>query len=177
MTTFPALEHLVEFVFLLSVFATVCGALIVVSSKRIIRSVAGLALCCVGLAGLYYFLRAPFLALMQILIYVGAVCVTIVFVVMLAGPDEPPEHRSRAAAVLWNVAALGCSAAAFFTVHKAVFTHSWPAPKGPVEPKNVAEIGAAFLGTHAFAFELISVVLVIAIVGALVVARLGRGKP
>ncbi len=62
-------------------------------AHRIIRSVCGLALCCIGLAGLYYFLHSPFLALMEILIYVGAVCITIVFAVMLAEPDEPSEPQ------------------------------------------------------------------------------------
>ena len=86
--------------------ATVVGALIAVLSARVIRSVCGLAICCFGLAGLYYFLHSPFLALMEILIYVGAVCVTIVFAVMLAEPDEPAATRSRGPAVLWGGVAL-----------------------------------------------------------------------
>ena len=51
---------------------------------------------CIGLAGLYYFLNSPFLALMEILIYVGAVCVTIVFGVMLSEPDELARQGRRA---------------------------------------------------------------------------------
>jgi len=61
--------------------------------------VTGLALCCIGLAGLYYFLNSPFLALMEILIYVGAVCVTIVFGVMLSETDEVLPERFKAQAV------------------------------------------------------------------------------
>jgi NADH:ubiquinone oxidoreductase subunit 6 (subunit J) len=64
------------------------GALLAALSTRIVRGVGGLMICCIGLAGLYYFLNSPFLALMEILIYVGAVCVTIVFGVMLSEPDE-----------------------------------------------------------------------------------------
>ena len=74
---------------------TVVGGLIAVLTTRIIRSVCGLALSCVGLAGLYYFLNSPFLALMEILVYVGAVCVTIIFAVMLAEPDEAPVEKGR----------------------------------------------------------------------------------
>ncbi len=176
MNDFPALEYLARAVFVLAMLATVCGALIAVLSKRIIRSVAGLALCCIGLAGLYYFLHAPFLALMEILIYVGAVCVTIVFAVMLAEPDEPPQRESRTAALLWNAAAVGCSAGVFYAIAKTALNHPWPAPGHLVKPDTVREIGTAFLTTHALAFELISVVLVVAIIGALVVARLGRAK-
>ena len=76
-------------------------------SSRLIRSVCGLAICCLGLAGVYYFLHSPFLALMEILIYVGAVCVTIVFAIMLAEPDEPANDEKRGSAFLWGGIALG----------------------------------------------------------------------
>lgn len=178
MSAFPAVEHLVRVVFALAVFGTVCGAVVAVSSRRVIRSVAGLALCCIGLAGLYYLLHAPFLALMEILIYVGAVCVTIVFAVMLAEPDERPGRESRPAALCWGGMALACSIAVFFGVCRLVLTHPWQKPpRTEVPPVTVGQIGAAFLGTYALAFELISVLLVVAILGALVVARLGRGRP
>ena len=87
------------------------GALIAVLSTRLIRSVCGLAICCIGLAGLYYFLHSPFLALMEILIYVGAVCVTIVFAVMLAEPDEAVrDEKPRRQRLLWGGVALLVSA-------------------------------------------------------------------
>ena len=92
---FPASQMIVGGVFLLCAATTVAGALIAALTARIIRSVCGLAICCIGLAGLYYFLHSPFLALMEILIYVGAVCVTIVFAVMLAEPDEPVREEKR----------------------------------------------------------------------------------
>jgi NADH-quinone oxidoreductase subunit K len=95
MTEFPGLHLLLSMVFLVSVALTVTGALIAVLSARIIRGVCGLAICSVGLAGLFYYLRSPFLALMEILIYVGAVCVTIVFAVMLAEPEEAVEAEKR----------------------------------------------------------------------------------
>ena len=82
MSTFPVSAWLIAAIFGFIVTTTVAGALIAVLSRRIIRSVAGLALCCLGLAGLYYFLNSPFLALMEILIYIGAVCVPIIFGVM-----------------------------------------------------------------------------------------------
>jgi NADH:ubiquinone oxidoreductase subunit 6 (subunit J) len=77
---------LVGAVFVLCLATTMAGALLAALSARIIRSVCGLAICCIGLAGLYYFLRSPFLALTEILVYVVVVCVTIAFAVMLAEP-------------------------------------------------------------------------------------------
>lgn len=95
MNSFPAASLICGAIFLLAVLATLIGALVAALSTRIIRSVCGLAICCFGLAGLYYFLHSPFLALMEILIYVGAVCVTIVFAVMLAEPDEAAAEEKR----------------------------------------------------------------------------------
>ncbi len=91
-------EGVVGVIFLLTVALVLTGALIAVNSRRIIRSVCGLAICCIGLAGLYYFLHSPFLALMEILIYVGAVCVTIVFARhagRAGGEDRPRGSRHR----------------------------------------------------------------------------------
>src|SRR3974377_1675557 len=117
MSSFPASQMIAGGVFLLCAATTIAGALIAALTARIIRSVCGLAMCCLGLAGLYYFLHSPFLALMEILIYVGAVCVTIVFAVA---------------------------------------------------------IGKSLLTTYSLAFELISLALLVAIIGALAIARTGR---
>ena len=86
---FPGAEGVASVIFVVSVLAMLGGAVLAVVAHRIIRCVCGLALCCIGLAGLYAFLGSPFLALMQILIYVGAGCITIFVAVMRAEPDEP----------------------------------------------------------------------------------------
>ena len=103
MTSFPASQLILSAIFLVCIATTVVGALIAALTARIIRSVCGLAICCIGLAGLYYFLHSPFLALMEILIYVGAVCVTIVFAVMLAEPEETVRDEDRGAGLLWGL--------------------------------------------------------------------------
>ena len=106
---FPFADWLVLAAFALAVGLTLAGALIAVLTTRIIRGVAGLMVCCLGLAGLYYFLNSPFLALMEILIYVGAVCVTIIFAVMMAEPDEQPTHATHKSHVAWGVVATAWS--------------------------------------------------------------------
>jgi NADH-quinone oxidoreductase subunit J len=176
MNSFPGSEYLLAAIFGLFVATTVAGALIAIFAVRIIRSVCGLALCCVGLAGLYYFLSSPFLALMKILIYVGAVCVTIIFAVMLAEPDEPVPDRKRARAICWGGGALLVSAAVFWGLSHLGVTAPWiPAP-ARVNDGSVAAIGTSLLTTYSMAFELISLVLLVAILGALAIARTGRRK-
>ncbi len=177
MSGFPGSPVIVQAVFALAVLATAGGALLAALSKRVIRSVCGLALCCFGLAGLYYFLHAPFLSLMEILIYVGAICVTIVFAVMLAEPDEAPPRESRRAALGCGTLALAISGAVFWGVVRLGLSHAWAKPETKATAGTVQDIGVALLTTYSLAFEVISVVLVVAILGALVVARHGRTKP
>ena len=144
-------------VFLLCLLTLGIGALIAVMSTRLIRSVCGLAICCIGLAGLYYFLHSPFLALMELLIYVGAVCVTIVFAIMLAEPEEPAREQRFGSALVWGGFAL-------------------TAPTELANDGSLAAIGRALLTTYSLAFELISLALLVAILGALAIARHGRAK-
>jgi len=155
---------------------TAAGALIAALSTRIIRSVSGLAMCSVGLAGLFYFLDSPFLALMEILIYVGAVCVTIVFAIMLAEPDEPAPEKKSARTVLWGGLALMVSALIFWSFWRLGVQGHWTPPATRVTDGSVKAIGISLLTTYSMAFELISLVLLVAIMGALVVARSGRTK-
>lgn len=173
---FPFADYLVASIFALTVGTTLAGALIAALSTRIIRGVSGLMICCLGVAGLYYFLQSPFLALMEILIYVGAVCVTIIFGVMLSEPDEPatPERLSRR--VLWGGSALFVCLAVFLALVQLGVTGPWSTPSGRVNNGSIEAVGSALLTTFSLPFELISLVLLVAILGALVVARSGRTK-
>lgn len=172
----PGSDYLVTAIFGLIVATTVAGALLAVLSTRIIRSVCGLAVCCIGLAGLYYFLNSPFLALMEIFIYVGAVCVTVVFGVMLSEPDEPAPQEKRSREVLWGGIALLVSAAIFWGGARLGLRGSWPEPAVKAGDGSVQAIGTALLTTYSLPFELISLVLLVAILGALAIARGGRRK-
>src|ERR1039457_1826267 len=125
MTAFPASQLIVSAIFVVCIATTVVGALIAALTARIIRSVCGLMICCIGLAGLYYFLHSPFLALMEILIYVGAVCVTIVFAVMLAEPDESLRDENPGAALLWGGIALLVRAAIFWGLWRLGEHQDW----------------------------------------------------
>jgi NADH-quinone oxidoreductase subunit J len=177
MNPFPAASYLMALMFAVAAMTTVAGALIAVFTARIIRSVCGLAICCFGLAGLYYFLHSPFLTLMEILIYVGAICVTIIFAVMLAEPDEAPRTESRAAVLGWGGSALLVSVAAGCGLAWLGLRQDWQAPGARANAGTLKDIGVSLLTTYSLAFEIISLVLMVAILGALVVARYGRTKP
>jgi NADH-quinone oxidoreductase subunit J len=174
MNSFPASKLILEAIFLLCLATLGTGALIAIFSSRLIRSVCGLAIACVGLAGLYYFLHSPFLALMEILIYVGAVCVTIVFAVMLAEPSEPAPNGKGGASVIWGGMALLVTVALFCALSWLGVHGNWAIIPG--NDGSIEAIGRALLTTYSLAFELISVALLVAILGALAIARTGRTK-
>lgn len=177
MSEFPAAGFIITVIFLLSLATTITGALIAVMAHRIIRGVCGLAICCLGLAGLYYFLHSPFLALMEILIYVGAVCVTIVFAIMLAEPEEPAPLQRHGSEWVWSGFALVICGGIFFALWRLGTGLDWTPPAARLNDGSVKSIGIYLLTTHSVAFELISLALLVAILGALAIARAGRDKP
>jgi NADH-quinone oxidoreductase subunit J len=177
MNSFPFSDWIVATIFIGCIAITVTGALIAALTKRIIRSVCGLAIASLGLAGLFYFLNSPFLALMEILIYIGAVCVTIIFGVMLAEPDEPkPEQHTRPFPVISPLIAIAIAGGVFLGIAWLSLSANWQAPAALTNDGSVKAIGIALLTTYSVPFELISLVLLVAILGALVIARSGRTK-
>ena len=176
MNFFPGSEYVIAALFLICAVTTAVGALIATLTTRIIRSVCGLAICCVGLAGLYYYLHSPFLALMEILIYVGAVCVTIIFAVMLAEPEEPASQDKGVSKILWGGTAFLVGGLMVVLLGRLGLGNPWSTPAVPANDGSVEALGTALLTTYSLAFELISLVLLVAILGALAIARMGRHK-
>jgi len=165
-------QGLAGLVFLVVVAATVIGALIAVNTKRLVRAVAGLCLCLIGVAGLYYFLHSPFLALMEMLIYVGAVGVAIAFAVMLAEPcQEDKPGRDIGLGPVFGFIGGGMLCWGFIALGSRT---NWPAAAAKLNNGSMLEIGKSLLTTYSMVFELISVVLLIAIIGALALGRRGR---
>jgi NADH-quinone oxidoreductase subunit J len=166
-----SVEGLVGVVFLIMVTITIIGGLIACNSERLVRSVAGLIVCFVGVAGLYFFLNSPFIAMMQILIYVGAVAVTISFAIMLAAPEEKKKVGPSGPLVGPFGFATAALLAGGFSI-LAIRTE-WPVMQ-KINDGSIKAIGIHLLTEYSMVFELISIVLLIAILGALVIARDGR---
>lgn len=164
-------DGLVGIIFLLTIAITISGGIIACNAERLVRAVAGLMICFIGVGALYYFLNSPFVAMMQVLIYVGAVSVTISFAIMLAAPEEKRHHGPVGALT----GPFGFITAALLTIALSVVAlkGEWGShPK--VNNGSVETIGVQLLTDYSMVFELISIVLLIAIIGALVIAREGR---
>lgn len=140
------------------------GGLLAVLSANLVRALVGLVLTLFGVAGMYLLLNTPFLAFMQILIYVGAVVVLVFFAIMLtrspAGGEEAKPRGGRQAllAVLAGLAPAVVLGAAVISIPQASIGR-------PVEIA-LKNLGADLLTNYVLAFELISVVLFVAMAGA-----------
>lgn len=168
--------HLADAAFLGFAIVALVGGVVAVGAKKLIHAVLGLALCLSGVAGIYVYLGTHFIAAMQILIYVGAVCISLSFGVMLARPPSEAEKeplRLPGKVAGGFVAGLFCA----LVLGTAVLSHDWkPAPEVTVDA-SIGLVGRRLLTSYAFVFELISLVLLIAIVGSVVLAKRGRGTP
>lgn len=167
-------EGLSGVIFLIIIGTTFLGAYIATCAQRLIRAVCGLAICFLGVAGLYYFLNSPFVAFMEILIYIGAVCITIAFAIMLAEPDDAKMSR-KINGLSGGLSAL-CGGVFAYALAYAGVTGEWMAPAAKVNDGSVKAIGMSLLTQYSMVFELVSVVLLVAIIGSLVLAQVGRDK-
>ena len=174
MYSHESMQSLAEGIFWFFVLVTFCGAVLAVSARTLIRRVAGLALCFTGVAGLYYYLSSPFVAFMQMLVYVGALCVTITFAIMLAETSDANRPPRRHRLSLFLGAAASCAVIAVLVALSV--KAPWPDTPPAQTEGTIERIGQSLLSTYSMSFELISVVLVVAMVGALALARHGRDK-
>jgi NADH-quinone oxidoreductase subunit J len=163
-----------EFVFIILMLMTMIGALITVLSGSIIYAMLGLVTTMFGIAGLYVYLNAPFLAMMQILIYVGAITILIAFAIMLAGPlyQKPKEWTTITKFVL----ALIVSLFSFLMLFEVIMRTSWAGGKAKAFRITTTDIGRMLFDKLALPFELISLLIVVSIIGAVMLALFSKGE-
>jgi NADH-quinone oxidoreductase subunit J len=99
-----------------------------------------------------------------------------VFALMLAEPEEPARDQRLAAVLVWGAFALLIAAVIFGGLSWLGVHGKWVSPTELANDGSLAAIGRALLTTYSLAFELISLALLVAILGALAIARQGREK-
>jgi NAD(P)H-quinone oxidoreductase subunit 6 len=155
-------------IFYLVAALTVGSALIVALSRNIVYSAFSLLGTFMGVAGLYALLAADFVAVIQILVYVGGILVLIVFAVMLTHRIDDVAVSNRSVGRLPAALIVGVVGV---IMGAGVMAARW-AQKAEVQvAPTTYGIGDAFLGPYILPFELASVVLLVVLVGAVVVSR------
>ena len=155
-------------VFYLVVVVTIGSAMIVAFSRNIIYSAFSLLGTFAGVAGIYIFLGADFVAAVQVLIYVGGILVLVLFAVMLTHRITDVEITNRAAG---RIPALIVVGVLVYLLAQTVRETPWAKAKEIVYAATTAKIGDLFLDTYLLPFELASLVLLAALIGAVVIAR------
>ena len=157
-------------------FMTLAGVmlisgLLVVTMRNIIRCALAMIVCFAALAGLYVIASAPFVAAAEVLVYIGAISVLVLFAIMLTQTKAAPSKlvfQTQAG----PAAAAGILLAIVITL--AVVSTAWPVSNtlNPTDTRSVAE---ALFGSFVLPFEVVSVLLLAAVVGGVFLAKKEHG--
>lgn len=168
-----------QIVFALATFLIVASALMVVINRHPVHSALYLVLTFVGLSVFFLQLQAPFLAAVQVIVYAGAIMVLFLFVIMLLGEDKPLRGEQKLGAQKW----LGPLFALLLVGEMTYLLARGPASSHDAAPYvrviggetasfgSVKALGSTLFTNYVFAFEATSVVLLVAMIGVVVLAK------
>lgn len=147
----------------------IIASLGVVLARNVVQAAVSLLVSLAAVAGVYVLLLADFLALVQVLIYGGAVTILLLFALMLyrTGRDPGLDNRQRPLAALAGLAAV-------LFLGWAIVATGWTAlPYAALERIELLVLGTALFTTWALPFEVVSLVLLVALIGAAIISRAG----
>ena len=156
--------------FLFLTIMIITSAVMVVISSQLIHSAVSLLFTLFGVAGLYVFLYADFMAATQVIIYVGGILVLIIFGVMLTNKIDNPSIVSSSTNQV-----VGFMAASFLLLLQlaVIFKTEWPQQEfnESWNSGSTAKIGNLLLQDYLLAFEVVSILLLAALIGAAFLSR------
>ena len=147
---------------------------LVITAKNTVHSIMFLVANFLFIAALYATLGAQFLAAIQVIVYAGGIVVLYLFVVMLVNLKRPPEahkDRRRRGRLGLIVSLVVLAELVAISAYKFVSPTADLAPAKPLGPDNVAQIGMLLYTDYLVPFELASILLLVAMIGAIVLAR------
>ncbi|SHG96464.1 NADH-quinone oxidoreductase subunit J [Thermosyntropha lipolytica DSM 11003] len=148
---------------------TIIAALGVVALPNIVHSALCLVLTFIGVAGIYFYLGADFIGLIQILAYAGAISVLMIFAVMLllsrdVSESNPSHKKGKYLAALFS----GLFA---FLLALSIYSTSWDLTEGAEIVDSIGKIAYMLMGDYVIAFEAAAILLLAAVIGAVILAR------
>jgi len=158
--------------FILLAFVATASGLLVVIARNPIHSAMALASCFVQIAALYVLLGSPFLAVIQIFVYVGAIMVLFLFVTMML--DIRKETRSRfhlKGIVATIIALLALATEMFYLLSHSSRLYAVMAPERVISDQPIKDLSLTLFADFLLPFEMASVILLVALIGAVVLAR------
>lgn len=164
----PSQVPLVQIVFWVMTVFTIGGAIGVVSSRNLFHSALYLILSFFGVTGYYVLLSAGFLAVVQLMVYIGAIAILILFAIMfsrrlMALGESQANHQ-------WWLS-LPIALVLFLALLVTIGAVAWPVSDAEPTADTVLQLGLAFLGSYLIPFEVIGILLSVALIGAVILAR------
>ena len=157
-----------QVIFYILALVAVLSAMVTAFSRNIVYSAFALFGSFAGVAGIYILLGADFLFIIQIFIYIGGILVVAIFAVMLTQGVADLNVSNRSVGLLPALAVMTLVGAVMLY---AVMRTAWPHGPGATPAPTTSGIGNAFLGPYVLPFEIASVVLLAALLGAIVISR------
>ena len=177
----PAIQNppvATAFFFYLLAATMIIGGILVITRKNAVHSALALITALLAQAGLYLMLYAPFVAGVQIILYAGGIMVLFLFVIMLISIERTMKERQFNKQWLVGIAAAAALGGLFIAVYTTATKGKMLFPEGSAtygETQNTQQIAALLFdqrtGTYMFAFEIASLLLLVAIIGAVVMAK------
>ncbi|MNZ60040.1 NADH-quinone oxidoreductase subunit J [compost metagenome] len=147
----------------------ICGAVLMISLEKVVHMVISMAAVFLGLAGMFVLLEAEFVAFVQVMIYAGAVSILMIFGIMMTKHQGgEPERVRPLQEVLSAVGALCLFGVLFYAIRSTSFPEPQPLQTGV---DNTMAIGELLYTGYVIPFELLSVLLTVAFIGAIVLAK------
>jgi NADH:ubiquinone oxidoreductase subunit 6 (subunit J) len=159
-----------EIVFAALAALTIVAAVVSLESKQVVYGAISLAFSFLGVAGLFILLDATFVALFQIIVYIGAIAVLILFTVMLVTKDVEAEATREPIRPLAILIAVAIAVVVSLVASFSNFANIYPVSSN----LSVADIGSLLTGQYGFALEILGLILGASIVGALTLAKLEK---
>ena len=157
-----------DIIFYLFAAVTLLSAFFVVTNRNIVHSAFFLLFTLFGVAGIYVLLGADFVAIVQLIVYVGGILILILFGVMLTNKIVNVDIKTGTIHALPASIVLGLFAGA---IGAAVLNTKWNVVESPDPVPATAAIGSMLINEYALIFELLGILLLIALIGAASMAR------
>ncbi len=160
--------ELYDIIFYLVALMVVVSAAIVVGSKNIVRAAYSLLFTFLGVAGIYILLGADFIGVTQLMVYVGGILILLLFGIMLTNKVYSVDIRRENAYIIPSIVIVGIFAA--FLIFVMTETN-WVTADPTFPNTTVFELGKTLLVHYSIIFEILAIVLLIALIGAATLAR------
>jgi NADH-quinone oxidoreductase subunit J len=156
------------FAFMVLALVAIIGGVLLLNLNKVVHMVVALIFTFVSIAGIYILLSAEFVAAVQVLIYSGAITIIMLFGIMLTKPyDDSEETTGKWRKILLFIGIVGFA----FAVYLGIYNFDIPQVPTALHENNTLQIGKAIYSKHIIPFEFVSVLLLVALIGAIVLAK------